>query len=177
MKKLVSLVGGLLALTMLLTLCACGGEAEETPDPAAENEPTQTETVDTVDVDLTALSAQLVADCGITDYVDLASDKLISTYQLPADQVVAAAGFNATSSGAFPQEIVLVQAADETAAAAVADQLTARLSSIAEQAASYDPASLELAENCSVVTQGVYVGLFFSEHHDAMVSAFQSAVG
>ena len=36
MKKLVSLVGGLLALTMLLTLCACGGEAEETPDPAAE---------------------------------------------------------------------------------------------------------------------------------------------
>ena len=94
-----------------------------------------------------------------------------------ADQVVAAAGFNATSSGAFPQEIVLVQAADETAAAAVADQLTARLSSIAEQAASYDPASLELAENCSVVTQGVYVGLFFSEHYDAMVSAFQSAVG
>ncbi len=174
MKKLVSLVGVLLALTMLLTLCACGGEAEETPDPAAENEPTQTETVD---VDLTALSAQLVADCGITDYVDLAADKLISTYQLPADQVVAAAGFNATSSGAFPQEIVLVQAADETAAAAVADQLTARLSSIAEQAASYDPASLELAENCDVVTQGVYVGLFFSEHYDAMVSAFQSAVG
>lgn len=174
MKKLVSLVGALLALTMLLTLCACGGETEENPDPAAENEPTQTETVN---VDLTALSAQLVSDCGITDYVDLAADKLISTYQLPADQVVAAAGFNATSSGAFPQEIVLVQAADETAAAAVAEQLTARLSSIAEQAASYDPTSLELAETCDVVTQGVYVGLFFSEHYDTMVSAFQSAVG
>lgn len=177
MKKLISLVGVLLALTMLLTLCACGDKPEENPDPAADSSTTQTDPQPVNTVDLTALSAQLVADCGITDYVELASDKLISTYQLSADQVVAAAGFNATSSGAFPQEIVLVQAADETAAAAVAEQLTARLSSIAEQAASYDPASLELAENCDVVTQGVYVGLFFSEHYDAMVSAFQSAVG
>ena len=32
-------------------------------------------------------------------------------------------------------------------------------------------------QNCDVVIDGVYVGLFFTQHYDAMVSAFQSAVG
>ena len=58
-----------------------------------------------------------------------------------------------------------------------AAKLEGRLTSIADQAASYDPASLELAENCDVITSGVYVGLFFSNHYDAMSAAFQSAVG
>ena len=58
----------------------------------------------------------------------------------------------------------------------IAGKLESRLSNIAEQAASYDPESLELAENCPVVTDGVYVGMFFSSHYDDMAAAFQSAL-
>ena len=47
---------------------------------------------------------------------------------------------------------------------------------IAETAASYDHTSSELAENCPVVTNGVYVGMFFSSHYDDMVAAFQNAL-
>lgn len=61
-------------------------------------------------------------------------------------------------------------------AATVAEKLETRLSTIAEQAASYDPDSLALAEKCKVVTDGVYVGMFFSSHYDDMAAAFQSAL-
>ena len=186
MKRVFALLMALMALTMMLTLTACGGdEPEETTDPA------QTETVepgteggqptDVVEVsegaDLTGLMSQMISDAGITDYIEVPAENLSNVYGIDAAQVVNAAAFNAMTGGAFPEEVVMIQAVDEAAAADMAAKLEGRLTSIADQAASYDPASLELAENCDVVTSGVYVGLFFSNHYDAMVSAFQSAVG
>ena len=173
----------LMALTMMLTMAACGGDdTQEAADPAGAGS-SQTETQDPATeepadgVDLDALKAQMLSDAGITDYIDVPAENAVSTYGLDAAQVVSTAAFNAMTGGAFPEEVVMVQATDEAAAADVAAKLEARLDSIAQQAASYDPDSLELAENCDVVTSGVYVGLFFSQHYDAMVSAFQSAVG
>lgn len=187
MKRLLTL---LMALTMMLTMAACGkDEPEETPapegteqtevvEPAPETDEPAPEVVEpAAGVDLEGLKAQMIADCSISDYIDIALENAVNVYGLDASQVAAGAAFNATGEAAFPEEIVMIQAADEAAAAAVAAQLEARLATIAEQAASYDPTSLELAENCDVVVQGVYVGLFFSQHYDAMVSAFQAAVG
>lgn len=180
MKRFLTL---LMALTMLLALAACGGGDQE---PDTPNEPAQTETQEpaggevtepAADVDLEALKAQMLSDAGITDYIDVPAENLSSVYGIDAAQVVSAAAFNAMTGGAFPEEVVMVQAADEAAAADVAAKLEAKLDAIAQQAASYDPDSLELAENCDVVIDGVYVGLFFTQHYDAMVSAFQSAVG
>lgn len=175
MKRFLTL---LMALMMLLTMAACGGDQE----PNTTDEPNQTETQEpagepAADVDLEALKAQMLSDAGIADYIDVPTENLSSLYGIDAAQVVSAAAFNAMTGGAFPEEVVMVQAADEAAAADVAAKLEARLDSIAQQAASYDPDSLELAGNCDVVTAGVYVGLFFTQHYDAMVSAFQGAVG
>lgn len=167
MKRLLMLTAAVLALVMVLSLSACGGDSE----PAEE-------TADTaVTADLSALRDQIIADCGISDFVNVETDALTNLYGIDAAGVASSASFSATSGAAFPQEIVMVQAVDDAAAADIAEKLTNRLSAIAEQAASYDPASLELAENCAVVTNGSYVGMFFSEHYDAMVSAFQNALG
>ena len=184
MKRVFALMMALMALTMMLTLTACGGdEPEETTDPA------QTETVDpgaeegtesnepAAGADLAGLMAQMIADAGIAACIDVPAENLPNVYGFDGAQVVNAAAFNAMTGGAFPEEVVMIQAVDEAAAADIAAKLEGRLTAIADQAASYDPASLELAENCDVVTSGVYVGLFFSNHYDAMVSAFQSAVG
>ena len=184
MKRVFALMMALMALTMMLTLTACGGdEPEETTDPA------QTETVEpgteegtevtepAAGADLAGLMAQMISDAGIADYIEVPAENLSNVYGIDAAQVVNAAAFNAMTGGAFPEEVVMIQAVDEAAAADMAAKLEGRLTSIADQAASYDPASLELAENCDVITSGVYVGLFFSNHYDAMVSAFQSAVG
>ncbi|MBR5533360.1 MAG: DUF4358 domain-containing protein [Ruminiclostridium sp.] len=184
MKRVFALLMALMALTMMLTLTACGGdEPEETPapeqtetvDPGTEEVPEVTEPA--AGADLAGLMAQMIADAGIADYIEVPAENLSNVYGIDTAQVVNAAAFNAMTGGAFPEEVVMIQAVDEAAAADMVAKLEGRLTSIADQAASYDPASLELAENCDVVTSGVYVGLFFSNHYDAMVSAFQSAVG
>ena len=147
MKRLVSLVAMVLTLTMVLSLAACGND-DANPDQATDS--TQVQTGDT--------------------------DALNNLYGITADQVASSASFNATSGAAFPQEVVMIQAVDASAASDIAAKLESRLNTIAETAASYDPTSLELAENCPVVTNGVYVGMFFSSHYDDMVAAFQNAL-
>ena len=186
MKRVFALMMALMALTMMLTLTACGGDEPEEPadttqtetvEPSTEGEqPTDVEEVGE-GADLAGLMSQMIADAGIADYIEVPAENLTNVYGIDAAQVVSAAAFNAMTGGAFPEEVVMVQAVDEAAAADIAAKLEGRLTSIADQAASYDPASLELAENCDVITSGVYVGLFFSNHYDAMSSAFQSAVG
>lgn len=188
MKRFLTLIALMLTLTLALALCACGGDETPTDDPAAdpgqsevENDPAgtddSTDPAQTAGVDLEALKAQMIADSGITDYIDVPAENLASVYNLGADSIVNAAAFNAMAGGAFPEEIVMIQAVNEDAATEMATQLEARLTQIADQAASYDPVSLELAENCPVVTSGCYVGLFFTTHYDAMTAAFTQAVG
>lgn len=182
MKRLASLVAVVLTLTMVLSLAACGSN-ETTPDSTGTEDTTQSQSTDdnqstepAAGVDLAALRTQFVTDYELTDVLEVETEGLNNLYGITADQVASSASFNAASGAAFPQEIVMIQAVDESAAADIAGKLESRLSNIAEQAASYDPESLELAENCPVVTEGVYVGMFFSSHYDDMAAAFKSAV-
>lgn len=179
MKRFTTLVAVLLTLVMALSLAACGGGSED-PAPAGSTDDTQTQQSGTQEpaaaVDLTALREKMVTDFALTDVLPVETDALENIYGITADQVKSSASCNAASGAAFPQEIVMIEAVDETAAAAVAGKLENRLSAIAEQAASYDPDSLALAEKCKVVTDGVYVGMFFSSHYDDMVAAFQVAL-
>lgn len=181
MKRLLTLTAALLALVMVLSLSACGGDAEPAEEAAEETAAAETaetaEAPEAAGVDLAALRDQIVADCGIADVLNVETDALANLYGIDAAQVASSASFTASSGAAFPQEIVMVQAVDDAAAADIAAKLGNRLGAIAEQAASYDPDSLALAQNCAVVTNGTYVGMFFSSSYDAMVSAFQSALG
>lgn len=172
MKRLISMVAVLLALTMVLALAGCG---KQEAAPAQSTGTTQaTEPGKTAD--LSALRDQIISDCGITESVNVETSGLTNVYGIAADDVASSASFTASSGAAFPQEIVMVQAKDETAAANVKSKLENRLKEISDQAASYDPESQALAEKCTVVTNGVYVGMFFSKDYDKMVSAFNSAV-
>ena len=185
MKRLASLVAVVLTLTMVLSLAACGSD-ETTPDSTDTEDTTQSQTTEDTQgtettepaagVDLAALRTQFATDYELTDVLEVETEGLNNLYGITADQVASSASFNAASGAAFPQEIVMIQAVDEAAAADIAGKLESRLSNIAEQAASYDPESLELAETCPVVTDGVYVGMFFSSHYDDMAAAFQSAL-
>lgn len=113
-------------------------------------------------MDLAALRTQFVTDYSLTDVLEVETEGLNNLYGITEDMVKNSASFSASSGAAFAQEVVMVEAVDESAAATVAEKLETRLSTIAEQAASYDPDSLALAEKCKVVTDGVYVGMFFS---------------
>lgn len=185
MKRFATLSAVLMTLVLVLSLAACGSD-ETTTEPTDTDTTTQSETQEpentetdaqtTGAVDLAALRDKMVSDYQLTDVLEVETPALETAYGISADLVKSSASFNASSGAAFPQEIVMVEAVDETAAADVASKLENRLSSIAEQAASYDPDSLALAEKCKVVTDGVYVGMFFSSNYDGMVADFQAAV-
>ncbi len=187
MKRILSVTAALLLL--MLALAGCGGGAEEAAEPetAAVTETETTESAEPAEAEeasetvaeasgLTALADQMIADAGITDAIPVSADALAAVYGLDASQIADAAGYNASASGAFPQEIILVKAVDSDAAAAVAQAFTDRLSNIASQAESYDPDSLALVQKCQVVTNGDYVGLFFSDHYDQLVELFQNGL-
>ena len=148
MKRIVSLAAIVLTLTMALSLAACGEEPGTNENTEnGQNQTSSNETGKTVD--LAALRTQFVTDYSLTDVLEVETEGLNNLYGITED---------------------------ESAAATVAEKLETRLSTIAEQAASYDPDSLALAEKCKVVTDGVYVGMFFSSHYDDMAAAFQSAL-
>ena len=147
MKRIVSLAAIVLTLTMALSLAACGEEPGTNEN--TENDQNQTSSNETgKTVDLAALRTQFVTDYSLTDVLEVETEGLNNLYGITEDMVKNSASFSASSGAAFAQEVVMVEAVDESAAATVAEKLETRLSTIAEQAASYDPDSLALAEKC-----------------------------
>lgn len=149
MKKIICL---LLALMLVLTGC---GAAPVTKDIAAVK--------DTICNQLT-----------ITDAMDLPTERLLDLYGIEAASVKNSACF-ITMGGAFPDEIVMVEAVDAAAAKTVAQKLEARLADVKNQAENYDAESYALLEKCKVSTTGLYVTLFISANSEAMQSIFDNA--
>ena len=182
MKRLQTLTTAALTLALLLALTACGGETDPAPDdgndpdvgdvqvdpPGGENK----------DADLTVLRDQLVSDYQVAEAIHVDdADTLERLYGIEPGIIVSAVGFTASSDGAFPLEVMLVETANEDAAAGVEAKFRDRLDTIAEQAAAYDPESQELAEAAPVVKEGSYVAMFFTPDYDDMAGDFQAFVG
>lgn len=132
MKRIVSLAAIVLTLTMALSLAACGeepGTNENTEN--GQNQTSSNETGKTVD--LAALRTQFVTDYSLTDVLEVETEGLNNLYGITEDMVKNSASFSASSGAAFAQEVVMVEAVDESAAATVAEKLETRLSTIAEQ--------------------------------------------
>lgn len=187
MKRILSVTAALLLLMLALAGCGGGGEEAAEAETAEVTETEPAEPSESTESDepagnaaaavfLGTLADQMIADAGITDAIPVSSEALVNVYGLDPAGIAEAAGYNASSTGAFPQEIILVKAVDTNAAAAVAEAFGNRLSNIAAQAESYDPDSLALAQKCQVVTKGDYVGLFFSEHYDQLAELFQNGL-
>ncbi len=131
MKRIVSLAAIVLTLTMALSLAACGeepGTNENTEN--GQNQTSSNETGKTVD--LAALRTQFVTDYSLTDVLEVETEGLNNLYGITEDMVKNSASFSASSGAAFAQEVVMVEAVDESAAATVAEKLETRLSTIAE---------------------------------------------
>lgn len=187
MKRLISLAAILLALS--LALCACGDKdtdpVEDTQGSSSEQS-SQTDTqgssedegqgADVGGVDLTALKDQYLSDYNYTDVMNVETVGLGNLYGIDTSKVVASASFTSTQGGAFPHEVVMVQATDAAAATEMQNALMAHLDDIAQQAASYDPESQALAESCGVVVYDTYVGMFFTDHCSDMTETFKAAV-
>lgn len=124
--------------------------------------------------DIAAIKDTIVSQLEIENALDLPAQRLLDLYGIEATQIKASACF-ITMGGAFPDEIVMVEATDAAAAKAVAQKLEARLADVKNQAQNYDAESYALLEKCKVTTLGTYVTLFISAKSEAMQSIFDNA--
>ena len=152
MKKLIAIISLTLILCML---CACGGEEAKV-------------------IDITKVKSDIVSQIGITEPMDVKADRLMDLYGIAATDVKTAACF-VTMDGVFPDEIIMVEAVDASAASRIAEKLESRLSEVKNQSASYDAENYAIAQKCKVTKTGNYVTLFISAKHEDMQKIFDSA--
>ena len=150
-------------------------EEEESSEETPAEKPVSKEEPKTPSVDLTAVKNAIVAGAGVSDPLDVPTARLESLYGIDTSLVKQAASF-VTIEGAFPDEIVMIEAVSEEAAEMIQVLLGIRLSEVKEQSKSYDPENYALAQQCTVGKKGAYVSMFLAPQHAKMKAIFDSYV-
>ena len=150
-------------------------EAEENPAEASTEEPVSKEEPKTASVDLTAVKNAILSGAGVSDPLDVPTARLESLYGIDTSLVKQAASF-VTIEGAFPDEIVMIEAVSEEAAEMIQVLLGIRLFEVKEQSKSYDPENYALAQQCTVGRKGAFVSMFLAPQHAKMKAIFDSYV-
>ena len=148
---------------------------EETPKEAAEEtQPLPAEQVPE-EIDLAVVRDDILSTLEIEDPFLLDTDALLNLYGITPEQVKQSASF-VTMAGTFPDEIILVEAVDETAAASIAEALQRRLDEVMVQSKSYDAENYAAAQACRVRTKGLFVSLILSPRHDEIAAVYEGFV-
>ena len=179
MKKLICAV---LAVLMLLTLCACSdsGDNGNTPsdkpsdNTSSSSEPSSSAPQDKT-VDLAAIKDKIISDVKVEDPMTVDSDKLTELYGIAAEDISESACF-VTSSGTFPEEAIMIKAKDDAAKGRIVELLNARIDDVKVQSESYDAENYALAQKCKVIIEGDYIAMFISASHEKMENIFTEAV-
>lgn len=160
-------------------------KAESTPDTPDEEkapseeapaeEPAPKEENKAPSVDLGTVKNAIVSGAGVVDPLDVPTSRLESLYGIDTSLVKQAASF-VTIEGAFPDEIVMIEAVSEEAAEMIQVLLGIRLSEVKEQSKSYDPENYALAQQCTVGRKGAFVSMFLAPQHAKMKAIFDSYV-
>ncbi len=143
----------------------------ETPKAAEPEKPDGT----AEDPDLEAVRQAMVDKIGADDHLPLDAAAFENLYGIDPATLEQGAGF-VTMAGVFPDEVVLLEAVDESAAAAAAEKLQTRLDEVMVQAETYDPDSYEKAKACEVVTDGRFVRLLLSPKQDELAEVYKQYI-
>lgn len=188
----------LLVLSLLAVFAACGEKAapvnapaeapapeeaapeheeEEKVEEVLPEEPSQEpETPETpATVELDQVRTAMIDQLEITDPFLLDTDALLNLYGIDSAWVAQSASF-VTMSGTFPDEVILIEAADTAAAESIAQCLQNRLDEVLVQSKSYDAENYAAAQACQVRTDGLYVCLLLSPKQAEMAEIYQSLI-
>lgn len=167
------LSAALLVVLMLLSLCACAGTASENEileeqqndlsfsDAQTGDSEADDPAPDTDLVELEQVRQALIDQLEIADPLLLETEMLLDLYGISADLLSQSASF-VTMAGTFPDEVILTEAVDESAAETVASALQRRLDEVLVQSKTYDAENYAAAQDCKVVQSGRFVTLVLS---------------
>ena len=154
MKKIFALI--LTTLLIATVFTACGGSAKN--------------------VDLKAVMEQINSTYGLDGLKNIEdTDGLHRYYQIEANQVKQFAA-ELTANASSYNEVVIVEAVDQSAADAVETQLNARRRSQLSTAKSYDAEQVSMIEGCEVKTNGNFVYLVIGDQYDKIVADIEAAI-
>ena len=157
-----------LAVVLVLALAACGG-GESAGNEGGNDAPATT-------VDLKALKDSILSQVPITDPLDLQDGYLKDTLGIDDADVKSWSGATSLAgSTGFPDELVLIEAADKDAAGRVKTALENHIENMKTQAKDYSPEGYALAESCKVLQEGNYLALFLCTGHESMEPLFEGA--
>ncbi|MBQ3330871.1 MAG: DUF4358 domain-containing protein [Ruminococcus sp.] len=153
MKRILTVVT---AALLILAICTACGSAKS--------------------ADLKALMDEINTACGLTDMKAVEdAESLNRYYQIEADSIRQFAAELPSSSKDF-NEIILIEAVDENAAAQIKTLLDARLRSQLSNAKSYSAEQVGMIESCETKQSGNYVYLVIGEKHDEIDATIAEAL-
>ena len=157
-----------LAVVLVLALAACGG-GESSGNEGGNEAPAAT-------VDVKALKDSILSQVPITDPLDLQDSYLQDTLGIDSADVKSWAGTTSLAgSTGFPDELVLIEAANGDAAGRVKTALETHIEAMKTQAKDYSPEGYALAESCKVLQEGNYLAMFLCTGHESMEPLFEDA--
>ena len=136
----------------------------QTESPAAPEVPAEQATT----ASLTDIRDKMLSDLGISDYMEISPSRLLDLYGIQEADVAQSGSF-ATMSGAFPGEVILLEATDDAAAERIAAALQNRLNEVLNQYKTYDAETYALAEACTIDTDGKIVSMLLSPEREGML--------
>lgn len=97
-------------------------------------------------------------------------------YGITEDMAAEFAGFT-SPSGVKQEEVVLVKAVDDSAAAAIKEKLDNCYASKLQQNKDYNPEQAAIIERCSVERDGLYVSMILSDKAEQINRIYRSEAG
>lgn len=126
------------------------------------------------DIDLQSFKARIISDFDVTDPLDLTQERAAALYHIDPADIAESASF-ITMDGTFPDEVILLRAADANAADRIETQLELRLEEIMNQSQNYDAENYALLKKCKIQKKGTIVAIFISAKGVEMQNAFEDA--
>ena len=153
MKKLVYAI---LLFCLVFGLAACGGAKA-------------------LDVDVEQLLSDMATKVGWKDMMTMSSKHLKNLYGIAEADVVKFSGVMKTD-GITADEVLLIEAENETKADALKEKLQARLKNKANEAKDYLPEQYAVIEKAEIKQKGQYLALLVSPDVDALSKLWEAAM-
>lgn len=150
----------LLAVLMIVSLTACGNSSDESESASVRD-----------NIDIKGIKDTIISELSIEGAYDMDEAMLLNMYGIEEAWVEECACFT-TMDGVFPDEIIMVKAADKDAADKVQEKLNTRLEAVLTQSQNYDAENYAIAQKCKVIREGQVVALFISANHETMQEIF-----
>lgn len=164
MKKFLSVI---LVLTLVLGLAACTEKIpEEKPSDKTPSE---------ITIDINAVKNSIIEKTELADPLELGAEQLCELYDIDVNDVAEAVCVT-TLDGTFPDEVIIIKAANGEAKSRITEKLSAHLDDVKVQSQNYDAENYALAKGCKIIEKGNYIALFISAKHAQMEKILEESV-